>query len=385
MKKLLAVLCLCLLPLSGWAAARGFGEYRIDDVNVRRSPGGPILFKKQQGEELYIRSQREYRGQIWYEVNTYDDRRITPVTAWVRADMVTTPEALFQNVRAVAAYNCHMIALLNDGRVVYGGQQHKYPGTMQGDPPQAWRDVRQVTAGFLSVFGLKGDGSVCSWGIRGPLSGLAGLKNAAGQLIPFARIDAQDDTFLGLMADGSLHAFYPDASLSLLPPDSGVADFSAWWPSIATALVAKDGQVQVFGGEQGALTLLQQQSLAQWRDVSQVASGFIAQREGSGTLKTKALAAAILNDGRVTALDEGMQAEVKSWTDVRQLAFGDGFLLGLTGSGQVLVAGERKQTVAHELADWAGVIDIACGFDFCVGVTQTGQLLFAGEAIFTSR
>ena len=63
MKRLFAlILLIALLPLCGLAHQRGFGEYAMDQVNVRRSPGGDILFKKQRGEELFILSWRKIRG-----------------------------------------------------------------------------------------------------------------------------------------------------------------------------------------------------------------------------------------------------------------------------------------------------------------------------------
>lgn len=55
MKRLVSLLLFaCLLPVSALAFQKGFGEYRMDHVNVRKSPGGETLFQKQQGEEVYI-------------------------------------------------------------------------------------------------------------------------------------------------------------------------------------------------------------------------------------------------------------------------------------------------------------------------------------------
>ena len=384
------LLALWLLPASSLAFEKGFGEYLKDDVNVREAPGGRILFKKQQGEELYVLAQQQHGGHSWYQVHTYNAQRNQPVTAWVRADMVVPPEQLFTNVRQVAAFGSHIIALRNDGTVVFGGEQHKYASSMSGDLPSTWRDVTQVSAGFLSAFGLKADGSVYSWGIRGPASGMRGIQHDGDlPVVPFTSIHAQDDSFLGLMVDGSLWRLQQGGQHQLLPPGSRVQSFAAWWPYFAEGFAVVDGRVQSLSSrvERGAFSHEQEQVLSGWSDIAQITVGFYLRSEKPGATVEEArpLIAGIRSDATVVALDEQMNAEVKAWTDVQQLAAGDGFLLGLTRDGHVLIAGQRKDKVAAEVAAWRGVVHIAAGFDFCVGVLQDGRLVFAGAPSFHGR
>ena len=82
MKRLIAILLLlCLSPLPGLAFQKGFGEFAKDQVNLRKEPGGDILFRKDQGEELFILAQKERGGQTWYQVET-NGPGLPPAGCW---------------------------------------------------------------------------------------------------------------------------------------------------------------------------------------------------------------------------------------------------------------------------------------------------------------
>lgn len=387
MKRFFALLLLaCLLPGCALAHQKGFGEFGRDRVNVRKTPGGPILFRKQAGEEVFIRSWKEYRGQTWYEVSTYDAERVRPLTAWVQAGMILPPDTLFHDVVQVAAYMEHMIALKKDGTVIYGGQRHQYPETLAGEHPRTWRNVRQVAAGFYSVYGLKQDGSLYKWGIRGPANGLPGVVSN-GRTVPFAAISAQDDGFLGLMEDGSLYSFKGNEERQLLPPGSGIEHFSAWWSLYGDGMAIRNGKAETLSANAEVdLAPSDRDRLSQWSGIEQVATGFYTPTDKEAAQKDRGglLAAAILKDGTAVALDAAMNKEVQGWSNVAKLVFGDGFLLGLTKDGRVYAAGKRANAVP-EVHSWTDIVDIACGFDYCVGVTREGKLLFAGTADFHHR
>lgn len=388
MKRLITILLLlCLLPLPGLAFQKGFGEFAKNQVNVRKEPGGDILFRKQQGEELFILAQKQRGGQTWYQVETYNDQRVAPVTAWVLSDMVKGPEALFSDIVQIAAYGRNLAALRRDGTVVFAGSQFKYPHLREGQDPATWQDVVQVAVGTLTCYGLKKDGSLYRFGIRGPASGIAGALGTDGQVIPFVKIDAQDDVLLGQMADGSLRHFWQLGSNDLLlPPGSSIQDFSAWNRFYCTSLVLEEGRVRALDGPvgQGVFSPEDQAQIAAWQDVVQVAAGakgpddFVNHQSIGG----RPMVAAIKQDGSVVALDPEVNREVSTWAGIQKIVMGDGFLLGLTGDGQVLAAGPRKQQVAEEIKAWTGITDIAAGRSFCAGLTAEGRLVFAGEAQF---
>lgn len=384
----LLLLLLCLIPLGGLAHQRGFGQFAMDDVNVRKSPGGEILFKKQKGEELFILSWKERGGHTWYEVHTYDAIRTNPVTAWVRGDMVAGPEQLFSGVVQAAAFHDLLIALKQDGTVAVGGRTHKYARMMKGQPPDSWREVRQVAAGYCTVYGLKKDGSLYKWGINGPDSGIPGLRDEGGKLVPFQAIDAFDDSFLGLMEDGALYSFYHNKSSQAAPPDSGVTGFSAGSGYYDDALFLRGGRVTSLSSfYDSAVSENDREVIARWQDVVKVEAGIRTPRieDGAQADQGAPLVAAIRGDGGVLALDAAMHEEVSGWRDILDIAAGDGFLLGLSKDGRVLAAGERKHFVADEVAAWTDMAGIACGKSFCVGLTREGQLRFAGEVQFTRQ
>ena len=388
MKRLFAlILLIALLPLCGLAHQRGFGEYAMDQVNVRRSPGGDILFKKQRGEELFILSWREEKGHTWYQVNTYDERRVKPVTGWVRGDMVLGPEQLFSDVVQVAADFNSMIALKKDGTAVMGGERHKNPHLMRGALPASWQGVKKVAAGFLTVYGLREDGSLYQWGLRGPNNGLPGVLDAQGNNVRFADIDAFYDTFLGLMENGALYSISESQHVrQVMPPGSGITGFSAGSNFYDDALFLQDGKLtsmSIF--YESYLTQEQRQTLSGWQDIVKVEAGIRSPFREGGAWKEKAepIVAGIRRDGGVIALNPTMNQEVSSWQEIRDIAAGDGFIVGLSKDGRVMAAGERKGLVAGDLAAWTDIVNIACGETFCVGLTRDGQVLFAGEVKFS--
>lgn len=388
MKRLFCLLLLaCLLPVSAFAFQKGFGEYRMDHVNVRKSPGGDTLFQKQQGEEVYILEEKSQGGHLWYRVNTYDAARVNPRAGWVRADMIIPPNTLFQNIVQIAAGSEHLIALRRDGTAVYGGQQHKYPDMLQGTRPEDWQDIQQVAAGFFSVYGLRRDGSLVRWGIRGPAEGTKGVQNAQGSLVPFAAMDGQNDTFLGLMQDGSLYLFTGNQPTLLLPPGSQVRHFAAWWEIYGAGLAVIDGRIHGLTRSHEALFLTDnlQAKIASWKDVTQVVAGYrLPDRESASQEEGGApLIAALTKEGKVYALDDTIARDTLGWIGIQKIDSGDGFLAGLTQDGRVLCAGENKHKIAADTAPWQNIVDIACGDDFCAGVTQDGRLLFAGDASFS--
>ncbi len=383
MKRLIALLLLlALLPLSGLAFQKGFGEFAMDHVNVREKPGGRILFKKQRGEEVYLLSHKEQGGHTWYQVSTYDAQRVKPRTVWVRADMVIPPEELFQNIAQVSAYESHLIALRKDGTAQYGGESHKYLSSMRGDNPATWQDVTQVASTLLSVFGLKKDGSIYRWGIRGPVSGVKGIPSDTG-VIPFTAMDAHADHFLGVMADGSLDFFSGAQIIPALPTGTYPRHIDVSWGEPFHALVVtKEGTVRAisYTGDDDSLLSLQQ-TLDAWQNIKQVNTIFRSVAIGKDWRKhSPPIISALTMDGTVLTLDPTLEKETRGWLNVAKLTGGDGFLAGLTTDGRVLLAGNRQKVA--DAAQWTDIVDIACGYDFCTGVTKDGRLLFAGDVHF---
>lgn len=380
------LLLVCAIPFASLAHQKGFGVYAINEVNVRESPGGDILFKKKKGEELFILNWQEYKGQTWYKVNTYNEHRSRPRTAWVRADMVISPEVLFSDVVQVAADYNLMIALKKDGTAVMGGEMHKYPHLMPGAFPDTWQNVKQVAAGFFTVYGLKEDGSLYRWGLRGPADGTTGLIAANGTVNRFTAMDAMDDTFLGLMADGSLYTFKESGqSLQLVPPGGGITDFAAGLDFYDEAVIARDGRVDSMSAfYDSAFSDKDRETLGQWRDIVQVEAGyrFPVSRGDSFAEQGAPLVAGIRKDGTVIALDPQLNREVSAWAGIVKIESGGGFLAGLQQGGKVVVAGEGKRLVEKDIAAWDNIVDIACGHTFCVGLTANGKVLFAGEVQF---
>lgn len=69
-----------------------------------------------------------------------------------------------------------------------------------------------------------------------------------------------------------------------------------------------------------------------------------------------------------------VRSELEGWKDIRQLACGNGHLVGLTGSGTVVQAGGTVQSTA----DWKNIRAIAAAANYTLGLHGDGTVSYAG-------
>ena len=91
--------------------------------------------------------------------------------------------------------------------------------------------------------------------------------------------------------------------------------------------------------------------------------------------------AAVRKNGTVLAAPDKLAALTASWQDIRKVAVGADWVLGLKRDGTVIAAGIDGRT-PPDVSGWTDITDISNGHTFCVGVKQDGTLVFAGDFRF---
>ena len=131
-----------------------------------------------------------------------------------------------------------------------------------------------------------------------------------------------------------------------------------------TAVVLKNGQIQVFGvmDEEEREGLLSEETAIQ-------------AALGSGH------AAVLHSDGTVSACgkNEQGQCEVAGWKDIVMIGAGNGYTVGLTGEGKVLLAGKDAEGLG-DVKDWTDIQMIAAGSIHILGIRKDGRVVAAGRA-----
>ena len=86
--------------------------------------------------------------------------------------------------------------------------------------------------------------------------------------------------------------------------------------------------------------------------------------------------AAVKNDG--TVYSTVYQDETSNWTNVIDIAVSEDFILALTESGEVLLAGNNSEK-SIDVSNWQDIVDITAGSNFVVGIDSKGKAYASGE------
>ncbi|MBR5124118.1 MAG: hypothetical protein IKU90_03215, partial [Clostridia bacterium] len=223
-------------------------------------------------------------------------------------------------VRALACGNAHLVALLEGGDVLADGND-----TEGCTAVSEWHGIKAVAARKYHTLGVTEDGQVLFCGRndkgQGDVTAWSGIR----------RIYAADEYTVGLSYDGVLH-------VAGQPPfDPAVVD-AAWNHPVDVAVTATH----------------------------------MAALYGNGT---------VLSTRRVPASDRPEDGEVWDtcgWHDVRAIAAGEGFTVGLCYGGRVVATGENAQGQC-DVSAWSDVVAVDCGRGYTVGLTSDGRVLSAGR------
>ncbi len=89
---------------------------------------------------------------------------------------------------------------------------------------------------------------------------------------------------------------------------------------------------------------------------------------------------AVNERGAVLVRGTPIDPVIKTWSDIRTIAYGSYHMLGLRNDGQVFIAGTMLDDfVVSEVEKWKDVRSIAAATDCCLALRRDGTVLFAGR------
>lgn len=265
-------------------------------------------------------------------------------------------------VRALACGNAHLLALHDTGTVSAEGND------VDGcTAVHEWRNVKAVAAGKYHSLGLCEDGRVLFCGRNDKGQG----DVTAWQSI--RQICTADDYTVGITHDGNL-------LVAGTPPfDAALVSRMRRYPSdivlTATHMVClyEDGTVFDTAGltaDEGEMRT------SAWFNVRAIAAG-------------RGFTVGLCYGGRVLAVGENANGccNTSEWKHIVSIACGEAYTAGLTADGRVLCTGtllstserEGGGTPASESSYWRDVLALRCGPHHMVGITRSGQVVACGE------
>ncbi|KZE80801.1 hypothetical protein AV654_10610 [Paenibacillus elgii] len=181
-------------------------------------------------------------------------------------------------------------------------------------------------------------------------------------------IVTQLDYTLGLNTDGTVSG------------DGQVQSFKVWgWTDVASldaglkhaVAVTKDGRVYAAGKNDDAACYSSDdltQRATQWTQMKSVAAG-------------DCFTVGLKNDGTVVGLGRmngyGQISDLSEWSGIKQIAAGDMFTVGLTNSGKVVMKGNTAYGQGN-VGGWNNIVQIAAGDTFIMGLRADGTVVSTG-------
>ncbi len=359
------VLVCCALVFSAISLADeeyiGFARVNKGETNLRKAPGGKLLYKLDKDEIVYVLDKvTDASGVVWYmaTINHNRTNSCETLTGFIRGDLLELPSSLFTAVAKISASRNHLLCILKDGRILaVGGNQN------QALEVSDWTGMVDVVAGILSSKGLQPDGTVVTltqtrdwidpqWRgverlVKG--SGAVGAIRPDGTALIHYDIDSLDHELernqqwaeeLGAVKDLAL---LPGAVIGIMP----------------------DGTLKPVGFVDDRF----RETVSGWKNVTSLAAG-------------SSHVAALRRDGTVVAtlmpngLDQG-QCQVDSWTDIIAIDGAPGYTLGLKKDGTVVIAGSTI-----DVSNLAHIVSIQAADNFVAALTEDGHVVFRGNYHF---
>ena len=383
MKKLCALLlCLAfLLAVSSCAMADplGFGIVNAADLALRKEAGGQRITRLEKGTSVWIMgSGSDKKGEKWYHVRAQETAKSNypERTGWVKAEYVDAGDNLWKDIKTVKTASFGMIALKQDGTLLCAGDWAFCGGENRY---AALRDIRE--AGFCtvgsSIFAVDGSGRLYRDGEPVPTKDrirLAGNHD----LICLTEGNSLEVTYAGNTRIGWVYPENGGEALLSRVTDMADCDFR-------NLFLTDDGKVLCVKLDDAVLDY-PEPDWEHWTDAISIDASLCS--DGTTVLKGLTLRkyvpafAAVRKNGTVLAAPDKLAALTASWQDIRKVAVGADWVLGLKQDGTVIAAGIDGRT-PPDVSGWTDITDISNGHTFCVGVKQDGTLVFAGDFRFT--
>ena len=375
---LLCMVSMAVLICAAFAEPIGFGTVNASDVAIRKDVRGQKITRLQEGDSVWIMdSKSDSRGEVWYYVRAQESAKSGyPVrTGWIKAEFVDAGSRLWNNVETVKASSLGIIALKKDGTVLCAGDctfcnpRDRYTGLT---------DIRQI--GFCTIgcefFAVDGRGTLYRDGFQNRAA--SGIRlTGSKDLLCITR-----DNRLQITYDGDIRIrwVYPENSEQVqLPHVTAMAECN-----FRNLFLTDDGKVYCASLDDTPLDY-PEPDWAAWTDAVSIDASLCSYGtcilNGHTLRKYTPAFAAVRKDGTVLAAPESLAALTADWRNIRKVAIGSDWVLGLKQDGTAVAAGIDGRT-PPDLSAWTDLTDISNGHTFCVGVKQDGTLVFAGDYRF---
>ncbi len=277
--------------------------------------------------------------------------------------------AEWRGVISLAVGHTHLLALHAGGRVSADGNDVGGCCRVEG-----WTAVKAVAAGKYYSLALHEDGHVSYAGMD--KNGLSEAATWTGVRL----IRAADEYAVGVTHKGEfLVAGEAPFSVDALPATMNGVPRDIVITSTHAAVLYPDGRVYTTrtapaDTNQTNQTNKNMQAVCDthaWRDVRAIAVG-------------ENFTVGLCYGGRVLAVgDNGRgQCDTESWTQVVSVHCGRSFTVGLRADGRVLVAGQRQNEWGYgplAVSRWQDVVAVSCGPEHIVAVDRRGNMLADGS------
>ncbi|MBR5287779.1 MAG: hypothetical protein IKU34_04200 [Clostridia bacterium] len=369
MKRIMAALLAVWLLLGASAALGelGFAEIAKENVNVRDSAGGKMLWQLNSPQSVYVFEEKTVGKYLWCHVSTYVGKN--PKTGWIRGDMLRFLSDEFYDVVDVIAGETYVMGLRSDGTVAILGDDMPHAPCIE--TVRTWKNIREIGTRVCSAYGLTDKGVVRAVGLETNFDGMKASHIGEGYPYP---MDAQgrflyDEWTRVWEKNGNWKFWMGDDVLGDEAIASVIGEFIT-----PEYILLKSGRAFVI-----------EDAITQGRNVREVSSD-VPYTDLAGKHEH---AFALRQDGRVDVIasrcgDDGRGAgcaacaDVKAWTDVVQIEASYEYVLGRKSDGTVLYVG-KDDRIRRQVAKWTNVVDIAAAPECCIALFADGSVAMAGQ------
>lgn len=358
MKRIAFLLLLAALLSAGVSALGeiGFAEIKMENVNVRKAPGGARIMQLDAPQSVFVFEERQESGVLWCHVNTIRGKDC--VDGWIRGDMLRFLSEEFTDVVSVQAGYHYVTGVRSDGTVAIMGDDMPHMPCIE--TVRSWTDVRQASSWNCSAFAL----------------------DAQGRLLTVGRFDN--------MYQEKTAARYTNRVPILLDED-GCVLASFWgdmeavrmhWPQ----LLEGTNYQKVLGSENWARVALTADGRVQCFDGYEAHQGIFVNEPYTDIAFFWNVIYALRTDGRVDAATnhEHAASRVEGWENVVQISAGEDHALGLKADGTVYYAGGDARH-AQQVAAWTNVRQVSAGKGYSIALLEDGGVVMAGAYRAYSR
>ena len=278
----------------------------------------------------------------FYSLQGFEDSREQSFACWRELTNSDSP---------LLAFDCHVVALQNDGTVVATGRNGEGQINVSG-----WNNIKAISTTFDRTVGLKADGTVVATG-----SNFYGETDVS-DWTDIVAINASGRPTIGLKSDGTVVAVGYNFD--------GQCDAVAQWRDIVRIecfydiIVGWKADGSIVAAGPNTHNLL---DIVNWTDVVDISMGSYH----AVGLKADGTAVALGGNGRG-------QCDVDGWTDLAAVYANSTYTIGLKKDGSVLVAGWDKSE-AWDISDWTDIVSIDLSGFHAVGLKSDGTVVAAGH------